>query len=76
MCWPHEGLAVVANSFRWNSRHVSPPPLFLGSGKVPGILDISFGPTFTTDRSNGYTHALVVDLDDKAALEVVPDCQS
>lgn len=38
-------------------------------GKVPGIQDITFGPTFTTDRSNGYTHALVVDLDDKAALE-------
>lgn len=37
---------------------------------MPGIQDISFGPTFTTDRSNGYTHALVVDLNDKAALEV------
>jgi len=38
-------------------------------GKVPGVQEISFGPTFTTDRSNGYTHALVVDLDDKASLE-------
>ena len=41
------------------------------TGKVPGIQDITFGPTFTTDRANGYTHALVVDLDDKAALEVL-----
>ena len=30
---------------------------------------ISFGPTFTHDRSQGFTHALVVDLVDKAALE-------
>jgi hypothetical protein len=39
------------------------------AGKVSGILDISFGPTFTHDRSQGFTHALVVDLVDKAALE-------
>jgi len=39
-------------------------------GKVPGIVDVTFGPTFTHDRSQGYTHALVVDLEDKAALEV------
>lgn len=38
-------------------------------GKVPGILDVTFGATFTHDRSQGYTHALVVDLADKAALE-------
>ena len=39
-------------------------------GKVPGILDVTFGATFTHDRSQGYTHALVVDLADKAALDV------
>jgi hypothetical protein len=42
------------------------------AGKVPGIIDITFGPTFTTDRNQGFTHALVVDLADKAALEVSP----
>jgi hypothetical protein len=39
-------------------------------GKVPGILDISFGPTFKHDRAQGFTHALVVDLADASALEV------
>ena len=43
-------------------------------GKVPGIVDVTFGPTFTHDRSQGYTHALVVDLEDKAALEVFLSC--
>eukprot|EP00960_Hanusia_phi_P060107 764409-Hanusia_phi.AAC.2 len=38
-------------------------------GKVPGIIAISFGPTFTTDRAQGFTHALVVDLKDKEALQ-------
>lgn len=57
-----------------------PPPntfhsvctLYALTGKVPGIIDITFGPTFTTDRNQGFTHALVVDLADKAALEVSP----
>ena len=39
-------------------------------GKVDGTERISFGATFTHDRSQGYTHALVVDLIDRNALEV------
>mmetsp|Transcript_12337 Transcript_12337/g.24558 ORF Transcript_12337/g.24558 Transcript_12337/m.24558 type:complete len:103 (+) Transcript_12337:27-335(+) len=39
-------------------------------GKVPGIIAISFGPTFKTDRAQGFTHALVVDLESKEGLEV------
>ena len=39
-------------------------------GKIPEILDISFGPTFKHDRAQGFTHALVVDLADASALEV------
>jgi hypothetical protein len=42
----------------------------LSTEKVPGILDISFGPTFKHDRAQGFTHALVVDLVDANALEV------
>ena len=30
------------------------------------------GPTFTTDRCKGYTHALVVELVDKEALQLMP----
>lgn len=37
---------------------------------MPGILAISFGATFKTDRAQGFTHALVVDLESKEALEV------
>ncbi|KAI9008170.1 hypothetical protein BC832DRAFT_591402 [Gaertneriomyces semiglobifer] len=37
--------------------------------KVPGVQKLSFGQTFKTQRSKGYTHALVVELADKAALE-------
>jgi hypothetical protein len=36
--------------------------------KVPGILYLSCGPNFT-DRSQGYTHGLVVRFADRAALE-------
>jgi hypothetical protein len=39
--------------------------------KVPGVEKISFGASFTHDRAQGYTHALVVDLTDTAALEVI-----
>jgi hypothetical protein len=31
-------------------------------------IKVSLGPTFTTERSQGFTHALIVDLKDKAAL--------
>jgi len=37
-------------------------------GKIEGITDLTMGKTFT-DRHQGYTHALSVDLVDKAALE-------
>jgi hypothetical protein len=36
--------------------------------RVPGILDLSVGANFT-DRANGFTHGLVVTLEDRAALE-------
>jgi hypothetical protein len=36
-------------------------------GAVPGILDLNIGRNFT-DRANGYTHGLMVILQDKAAL--------
>eukprot|EP00277_Geminigera_cryophila_P013441 CAMPEP_0179441076 /NCGR_PEP_ID=MMETSP0799-20121207/24671_1 /TAXON_ID=46947 /ORGANISM="Geminigera cryophila, Strain CCMP2564" /LENGTH=108 /DNA_ID=CAMNT_0021225055 /DNA_START=68 /DNA_END=394 /DNA_ORIENTATION=+ len=39
-------------------------------GKIPGILKLSYGPSFTTDRADGFTHVLVVDLVDKLAFEV------
>ena len=32
------------------------------------LFKVSVGPTFTTDRCRGYTHALVVELQDKEAL--------
>jgi hypothetical protein len=44
--------------------------LLLLQGKVDGVERISFGATFTRDRAQGYTHALVVDLLDQNALEV------
>ena len=44
--------------------------LLLLQGKVQGVESISFGATFTHDRAQGYTHALVVDLLDQNALEV------
>ena len=35
---------------------------------IPGVQDISVGQTYTTQRSSGYTHALVARLDNKSAL--------
>ena len=37
-------------------------------GQIPGIRDLTCGEDFGT-RAQGYTHALVVRLDDRAALE-------
>jgi len=37
-------------------------------GRIPGMIDLSAGETFT-DRHKGYTVGLVVRLADKAALE-------
>ena len=36
---------------------------------IPGVLDVSFGPTFTK-RGKGYTHCLVVDLLTEDALNI------
>ena len=38
-------------------------------GPIPGIVDLTLGENFT-DRANGYSHALVVTLVDRAALGV------
>ncbi|KAJ3032190.1 UNVERIFIED_CONTAM: hypothetical protein HDU68_000029 [Siphonaria sp. JEL0065] len=35
---------------------------------IPGCTRVQFGETFTTDRSRGYTHQLVVELADKETL--------
>lgn len=35
---------------------------------VPGIVDLSVGRTFTPERGQGYTYALVVRFQDRAAL--------
>ncbi|KAL2915935.1 hypothetical protein HK105_204358 [Polyrhizophydium stewartii] len=43
---------------------------FHGLVRVPGVLSVDFGETFTTERSQGFTHVLVVDLVDRAALPV------
>jgi len=37
-------------------------------GKIPGIIDLSCGANFC-DRSQGYTHGLVVRFTDRAALQ-------
>ncbi len=37
-------------------------------GRVPGVLDLTCGENFST-RSQGFTHALVVRLENRAALE-------
>mmetsp|Transcript_15597 Transcript_15597/g.24253 ORF Transcript_15597/g.24253 Transcript_15597/m.24253 type:complete len:100 (-) Transcript_15597:153-452(-) len=39
-------------------------------GKITGLVAVSFGPSFTTDRAKGYTHCLVVDVADRDALKV------
>jgi stress responsive alpha/beta barrel protein len=36
--------------------------------RVPGIVDLSFGPKFS-DRNKGFTHGLVVRFQDRAALD-------
>ena len=36
--------------------------------RVPGIVDLAVGANFT-DRANGFTHGLVVTLEDRAALD-------
>ena len=36
--------------------------------QIPGIRDLTYGENFST-RSQGYTHALVVRFEDRAALE-------
>ncbi len=41
-------------------------------GKVPGIRKIAVGANIT-DRAMGYTHGLLVSLDDAAALKVYAD---
>ena len=57
---------LLLSTFHYNCFRIT----FEIAGKVPGILDISFGPTFKHDRAQGFTHALVVDLADASALEV------
>ena len=37
-------------------------------GKIPGIVELSCGTNFS-DRSQGYTHGLVVRFTDRAALQ-------
>ncbi len=38
-------------------------------GRIPGIRDLTYGANFST-RSQGFTHALTVRFEDRAALEV------
>ncbi|KAJ3332563.1 hypothetical protein HDU76_013811 [Blyttiomyces sp. JEL0837] len=45
-------------------------PAFKTLESIPGVLKVQFGPTFTTERNQGYTHQLVVELVDKEALKV------
>ena len=33
--------------------------------KIPFVLSVTVGPTFTTQRAQGFTHALIVRLPDK-----------
>ncbi|OAJ37677.1 hypothetical protein BDEG_21674 [Batrachochytrium dendrobatidis JEL423] len=35
---------------------------------IPGVLDVSFGKTFTTERAQGFNHVLIATLKDRAAL--------
>ncbi|KAJ3292005.1 hypothetical protein HK104_005633 [Borealophlyctis nickersoniae] len=35
---------------------------------IDGVLKISFGPTFTHERAQGFTHVLVVEFQDKECL--------
>eukprot|EP00842_Homolaphlyctis_polyrhiza_P002123 jgi/Hompol1/2911/HPOL_003063-RA len=40
-----------------------------GLKAIEGVQSISFGETFTTERNQGFTHALVVDMQDKETLD-------
>ncbi|KAI8799685.1 stress responsive A/B barrel domain-containing protein [Cladochytrium replicatum] len=42
----------------------------LAASGLPGLIKLSFGPTFTTERARGYTHALVAEFTDREALQV------
>ncbi|KAI8590046.1 hypothetical protein BDZ88DRAFT_416094 [Geranomyces variabilis] len=35
---------------------------------LPGVHNFSIGPTFTKERANGYTHAMVMEFESKEAL--------
>ncbi|KAH6567451.1 hypothetical protein BASA50_003287 [Batrachochytrium salamandrivorans] len=37
---------------------------------IPGVLHVAFGETFTTERSQGFSHVLITTLKDRAALAV------
>ncbi|KXS14686.1 dabb-domain-containing protein [Gonapodya prolifera JEL478] len=39
-------------------------------GVVPGVIRATAGETFTTERAQGFTHLLVVELVDRAALQM------
>ena len=45
----------------------------LSDGGIPGVLDVSVGATYSTARSWGYTHGIVVRLASKQALSVYAD---
>ncbi|KAI8810401.1 hypothetical protein BJ742DRAFT_770413 [Cladochytrium replicatum] len=42
----------------------------LAASGLPGLIKLTFGPTFTTERARGYTHALVAEFTDREALHV------
>ena len=42
--------------------------LVLLKDKIPGILSIAVGETFTTERAAGYTHVLTIRLDSRQRL--------
>ena len=52
-----------------------PPKLEAGlrllSNSVPGVIDVSVGPTFATARSWGYTHGIAVRLKSRRVLHSV-----
>ena len=37
--------------------------------RIPGVDNVQFGPTFT-DRGKGYTHMLIVEVADRAVLNI------
>ncbi|KAL2915936.1 hypothetical protein HK105_204359 [Polyrhizophydium stewartii] len=38
--------------------------------RIPGVLSMDFGETFTTERSQGFTHVLVADFESRATQAV------